>query len=80
MTPKQVFGNYKIENNIKIEYENNKENIDTDVPFDLEDENVKVQNELFHKYKSCLRALSKKDLAIICKKNNLYMFKGTEEV
>ncbi|XP_045512955.1 poly [ADP-ribose] polymerase-like [Pieris brassicae] len=53
--------------------------IKTETSFKLESEAVKVQSELFHKYKSCLRTLSKQDLQIICKWNNLYMFKGTEE-
>ncbi|XP_045486394.1 poly [ADP-ribose] polymerase [Pieris rapae] len=75
---------------IKYQDEQNKENIEensaidtkvvkTETSFELESEAVRVQDELFHKYKSCLRTLSKQDLQIICKRNNLYMFKGTEE-
>ncbi|XP_047515317.1 poly [ADP-ribose] polymerase-like [Pieris napi] len=75
---------------IKHEDEQIKENIEektaidvneikTETLFQLESESVRVQSDLFHKYKSCLRTLSKKDLKIICKRNNLYMFKGTEE-
>ncbi|XP_047514087.1 poly [ADP-ribose] polymerase-like isoform X6 [Pieris napi] len=72
----------KLGEQIKYEDEQNKENINkikTETSCELESEAVRLQSELFHKYKSSLRSLSKQDLKIICKRNNLYMFKGTEE-
>ncbi|CAK1553492.1 unnamed protein product [Leptosia nina] len=70
-------GSKGVECNVKGEV--NKEYMESSVD---ETDNVleeKIQNDLFHGYKENLQTVSTKDLAILCKRNNLKMFKGTEE-
>ncbi|XP_038210732.1 poly [ADP-ribose] polymerase-like isoform X2 [Zerene cesonia] len=43
------------------------------------DEEIRLQNDTFHKHKRALRALSKGELEILCKRNEMKLLKGTEE-
>ncbi|CAG4937066.1 unnamed protein product [Colias eurytheme] len=44
------------------------------------DEEIRLQNETFHKHKRALRALSKNELENLCQRNDTKFLKGTEEL